>query len=439
MIFSAAFLRSVRWARAGDTTAAAKVGRRIAWASTKDSGPDHAALHAKKKPEPNTRSKFEATRVARNFMRQGESEAAASRGGSAPHWRMRHNFVRDRPRHFCAVVLRCFPLPITGTSAAQNVQVINTCSKCGAILFEDASRCSFCDAPLTDAARPDEFAAVAANDVEPDWRLEVAQRLELYRARRRRLHAGRDAIAAAFPRRVGAEPRRRIFRSGCRRGTRSAAETGAQGCSASRSGARGDFDIAAGIRFFSFGRRTRASANGADRRGGFAGAPQCRSAGRSLPHAGVRRLFGAVSFARRAFAFARVDAVVYMARRSCCSTRSISRFSRSSAAPRRECSFAGYTWCVSTAHLAENRQLLWRGFAYLLSAGALMLGFLWALVGRRPLHLARPHFAHLRHVGGAARPGGVVRGRPEQFAANLGAQVASHHRRAWDARQECYT
>src|SRR5271163_3160909 len=94
----------------------------------------------------------------------------------------------------CGFVLG-YSRSITGTSAAQKALVINICSKCGAILFEDASRCSFCNAPLVQSAQPDEsvradeFARVpanaVANDVEPDWRLEVARRLELYRARRR--------------------------------------------------------------------------------------------------------------------------------------------------------------------------------------------------------------------------------------------------------------
>ena len=74
--------------------------------------------------------------------------------------------------------------------------------------------------------------------------------------------------------------------------------------------------------------------------------------------------------------------------------------------------------------LAENRQLLWRAFAYLLSAGALMLGFSLGLLGRGPFHLARSHFAYLRHLGAAARPGRLLRGRATA-AANLGAQVAS--------------
>jgi len=80
---------------------------------------------------------------------------------------------------------RCFLLP--GTSAAQNGQVIHKCPKCGGLLFEDAGSCSFCDSPLSATPEQEEFATVPSTDVEPDWRREVARRMEIYRARRRRV------------------------------------------------------------------------------------------------------------------------------------------------------------------------------------------------------------------------------------------------------------
>ena len=93
---------------------------------------------------------------------------------------------------------------VTGTPAAQNTPVIHICPKCGALLLEDAEICSFCDASLVphgEVQKPIAVAAVAASSIasrrgiyasiavdtttpEPDWRHEVARRLEDYRVRR---------------------------------------------------------------------------------------------------------------------------------------------------------------------------------------------------------------------------------------------------------------
>ncbi len=85
--------------------------------------------------------------------------------------------------------------------------MIRICSKCGALLLDDTGNCSFCELPADDGEltpqpvavgavlrvddRGDgrEPAHVAAQDAaaEPEWRVEVTRRLEVYRARRRRL------------------------------------------------------------------------------------------------------------------------------------------------------------------------------------------------------------------------------------------------------------
>jgi len=69
--------------------------------------------------------------------------------------------------------------------------VIRICSKCGALLLDDAESCSFCAVDAAErgqAAAFSEPAAVAAKPLEetpePEWRMEVSRRLELYRARR---------------------------------------------------------------------------------------------------------------------------------------------------------------------------------------------------------------------------------------------------------------
>lgn len=93
---------------------------------------------------------------------------------------------------------------VTGTSAAQNTPVIHICPKCGALLLEDADVCSFCGASLApngEMQKPIAVAAAAASSIasrrgvyasvaqepaatEPDWRREVARRLDDYRIRR---------------------------------------------------------------------------------------------------------------------------------------------------------------------------------------------------------------------------------------------------------------
>ncbi|HYL47698.1 MAG TPA: hypothetical protein VEU52_11765, partial [Candidatus Limnocylindrales bacterium] len=70
--------------------------------------------------------------------------------------------------------------------------MIRICPKCGALLLEDAPKCSFCDVPLSESEEISEAEHVAvgvpasAEGEEPEWRREVVRRLEEYRARPRR-------------------------------------------------------------------------------------------------------------------------------------------------------------------------------------------------------------------------------------------------------------
>jgi uncharacterized RDD family membrane protein YckC len=69
--------------------------------------------------------------------------------------------------------------------------VIRICSKCGALLLDDAESCSFCAFDAAERGQTGKFSEPAAVPVktleeapEPEWRTEVSRRLELYRARR---------------------------------------------------------------------------------------------------------------------------------------------------------------------------------------------------------------------------------------------------------------
>lgn len=72
--------------------------------------------------------------------------------------------------------------------------MLQTCPKCGAANSESAETCYVCDVPLPSAE--DVCAPVSAPSSEPEWRLEVAHRLESYRARRRKTAEPDDSQTA---------------------------------------------------------------------------------------------------------------------------------------------------------------------------------------------------------------------------------------------------
>jgi uncharacterized RDD family membrane protein YckC len=86
------------------------------------------------------------------------------------------------------------------------VTVIQTCTQCGAVNKAEVELCCFCDARLSlnkhedipvFASLPPRTEGNLATAPEPDWHSEVTHRLEAYRARRRRLHG--DSSQPEFP------------------------------------------------------------------------------------------------------------------------------------------------------------------------------------------------------------------------------------------------
>jgi uncharacterized RDD family membrane protein YckC len=80
-------------------------------------------------------------------------------------------------------------LPFGETSAAQNGTVIKTCQQCGAVNGDPSDVCCFCDAPIGGAGRSSGSRRIVAPTegnlaVLPEWRREVSTRLQDYRARR---------------------------------------------------------------------------------------------------------------------------------------------------------------------------------------------------------------------------------------------------------------
>jgi uncharacterized RDD family membrane protein YckC len=97
------------------------------------------------------------------------------------------------------------PTLLTGVqaSAAQNAPVTKTCLQCGAVLSSSVRVCSFCDSSLAavttatadirathslGSLAPDSGPGLAAEETrEPGWQGELGQRLQAYRARKRKL------------------------------------------------------------------------------------------------------------------------------------------------------------------------------------------------------------------------------------------------------------
>ena len=78
-----------------------------------------------------------------------------------------------------------------GASAAQNAPVNKVCLQCGAVLASGERACHFCDHPEHSAAESSESTVgnlALRKSAEEEWRGELNQRLQAYRARRRKSH-----------------------------------------------------------------------------------------------------------------------------------------------------------------------------------------------------------------------------------------------------------
>jgi uncharacterized RDD family membrane protein YckC len=100
-------------------------------------------------------------------------------------------------------------------SAAQNGELLQTCHQCGAVNDERAELCCFCDSRLASSQDAEPSPAspeirptrgnLAVNpevdaqfDAQPDWRTEVSSRLEAFRARRHGLRHPEGQTALPF-------------------------------------------------------------------------------------------------------------------------------------------------------------------------------------------------------------------------------------------------
>ena len=269
-------------------------------------------------------------------------------------------------------------------SAAQNETVIQTCMQCGAINGAEARICCLCDTRLSrnQDALPVPTAAQHRSEgnlaVESDWRSEVSQRLEAYCARRGRPRQDRaqpdlaltlpipaaPAAVHVFEAPSASIPKRRFRPARVERMEIDVHQPSFDFSAASRQDgpktAVSPYDSPA-LSVASFVERRRAGA---------------------LDVAFLLSAYGVFLMLFRAFGgrfgFSRVDALVTVATLGLLYAQYVALFTY----------FAGATPGMMLRGLRvvsldglqpSQRQLLWRSFGYLVSAGTMMLGFLWAL------------------------------------------------------------
>ena len=95
-------------------------------------------------------------------------------------------------------------LLLTGVraSAAQNAPVNTICPQCGSVLASGERVCSFCDSvearPLPDRAPSTQGNLALHAEIRKEWRGELNQRLQAYRARRRKASSSETQSALPF-------------------------------------------------------------------------------------------------------------------------------------------------------------------------------------------------------------------------------------------------
>ncbi len=257
--------------------------------------------------------------------------------------------------------------------------MIQTCTNCGAINETHAESCCFCDARLAPTKKAPAAVVPSAPTegnlaVEPDWRREVARRLESYRARRRRLRPDDAQTALPFGSDPAADEAQRID---------SAEEQRARASTVERmeiAVTQPDADFADAADRPS-GPRPRGGAAGAASLLPVAPLGERRRAGLLdaafllLAYGAFLALFGSLG---GHFVLGKLGAAVYGATLALFYAQYFALFTV----------FGGSTpgmllrgLCVVSfdGSAPSPRQLRWRSFGYLVSGGTVLLGFLWAL------------------------------------------------------------
>ncbi|HEV2489332.1 MAG TPA: RDD family protein [Candidatus Acidoferrales bacterium] len=242
--------------------------------------------------------------------------------------------------------------------------MIQICSQCGAVSNQAVDVCPFCEAPF--ASRQTGNRPVETSSGEPEWRREVARRLEVYRARRHHSDSGRAQPALPF----------------------SAEETSGESVAtavAPRTIARlrptERVEIHVSQPEFNFSVVDNFTVQSAASRIPVAELSTRRWAG-ALDAAILLAVFAGFLELFRSMGgqvgYMRVDLAVYAAAFFLIYALYFSLFTAFSGATPGMLAL-GLSAVALDGNFPETRQLFWRCFGYVLSGGTLFLGFLWAL------------------------------------------------------------
>lgn len=251
--------------------------------------------------------------------------------------------------------------------------VLQACPQCGAANSENAEVCYVCDAAFS---AEDVLEPVSVSSSEPEWRLEVAHRLEAYRARRRRTR-GADESQTALPFSGGNESSESDIA-----GPRLAA--GPHGLERARRAEprrRVDIEIAVLQPALDFTASDDPAALPASVLVPVAELSERARAGwfdtvfLIASYVGFLFLFGSLG---GQFSLGKYDAAVYAVTFFLFYVQYFSLFTalNGSTPGMRLC---GLRVVSFDGNEPGTNQLLWRSFGYLVSAGTLCLGFLWSL------------------------------------------------------------
>ena len=253
--------------------------------------------------------------------------------------------------------------------------MLQGCPKCGAANSETAEACYVCDAPL---AAGEALEPVAVPSSEPEWRLEVAHRLEAYRARRRRPRPTDESQSALPFSNADAGPDEADFPP---EGVSATANIERSRRARPRSQPRVDIEIAVTQPALDF-----SSTNDEQSHPTSALVPVADRAARAragwydtgfllLFYAGFLFLFGSLG---GQFSLNKYDAVVYAVTLFLFYAQYFALFTalNGSTPGMHVCGLRVVSFDGSEP---TTSQLLWRSFGYLVSAGTLGFGFLWSL------------------------------------------------------------
>lgn len=248
-------------------------------------------------------------------------------------------------------------------SAAQNEPVIQVCSQCGAVNNQDVDVCPFCESAFVLAEAPQTRAS--ASSEEPEWRREVARRLEVYRSRRHPSHEQEPQPVLPFSHTDSPDV---ITTATAPRTLARLRPT--QRVEIHVTQPQLDFSVVENYRLHPGG-SSLPVAELAPRR--LAGALDASIVcGVFVAFLGLFRSMGGQ------LGFVRVDFAVYAATFFLIYAIYFGLFTLfSGSTPGMH--VCGLSVVALDGTFPETRQLLWRSFGYLLSGGTLLLGFLWAL------------------------------------------------------------